>query len=218
MQTLAEIATTVPGAAGVFRRYALDFCCKGDISLDEACSKRGVDAVDVERALGALPEGSESLEPLKKLTPAQLVDHIESRYHEPLRPMVDDLIAMARKVERVHGDKPACPRGLADRLEKARVDLHEHLGKEENILFPAIRRGLATALRPPISRMRVEHDEHGETLRELRALTTDFVPPEGACRTWQALYLGLAQLESELHEHVLVENHILFPGVLGEPG
>ena len=216
MTTLAEIATTVPGAAGVFRRHRLDFCCKGEISLEEACTQRGVDPGTVTRDLDGLPGDTESLEPLKALSPAALVDHIERRYHEPLRPMVDDLIAMARKVERVHADKPECPHGLALRLEQARVALDEHLGKEEQILFPAIRRGMGPELSPPIAAMRHDHDDHGETLRELRALASDFVPHDGACRTWRALFLGLAKLESEVHEHVLVENHLLFPSVLGE--
>ena len=40
-----------------------------------------------------------------------------------------------------------------------------------------------------------------------------FVPPPGACGTWRALYQGLAELEAETHEHIHVENNVLFAGL-----
>lgn len=66
----------------------------------------------------------------------------------------------------------------------------------------------------PIRVMMQEHDDHGASLRRLRELATDFVPPPEACATWRALYAGLRRLESELVEHIHLENNILFPRAL----
>ena len=59
-----------------------------------------------------------------------------------------------------------------------------------------------------------EHDSAGSALRRLRTLTNDYQPPEGACTTWRALWHGLAALETAMHEHIHLENNILFPRAL----
>ena len=66
----------------------------------------------------------------------------------------------------------------------------------------------------PVQVMEREHDAHGEALETLRRMTGTYTPPEGACVTWRALYLGLRQLDQELMEHIHLENNILFPRAL----
>lgn len=125
------------------------------------------------------------------------------------------LLGAAQKVERVHGAKPSCPQGLSSALEQLASEMHTHMDKEEQILFPAIRSGGRGAqLHMPVRVMMQEHDDHGVGLRRIRTLATDFVPPPAACATWRALYGGLAKLEGELMEHIHLENNILFPGAL----
>jgi regulator of cell morphogenesis and NO signaling len=63
----------------------------------------------------------------------------------------------------------------------------------------------------PIAVMEAEHDDAARALAELRRLTTDFVPPAGACTTFRGLYHGLAELETDLHRHIHLENNVLFP-------
>ena len=70
--------------------------------------------------------------------------------------------------------------------------------------------GMGTVLRHPIARMMQDHEELGELLAFLADLTDDFVPPEGACSTWRALYAGCSKLDADLREHVHLENNILF--------
>lgn len=218
-QTLASLATSVPGAAGVFRRHRLDFCCNGDRTLAEACAIRSVEPAAVVEALSALSTREPTpLASLELQPPAELVDYVVRRYHDPLRAQLADLLAFARRVEKVHAQHPHCPVGLADALDQGGQELNRHMDKEERALFPAIRQGLTTQLAPPIAMMRQEHEEHGAFLERLRELTRDFTLPADACRTWRALYLGLEALEAELHEHVLVENHLIFPRVLGARG
>jgi regulator of cell morphogenesis and NO signaling len=214
--TLAELAVTHPGAARVFFHHRLDFCCGGRRPLDEVCRERGLDPdaildeIDAAAPLAAdLPRWDR--EPL----PA-LVDHIVSTYHARLRRDLPDLIEMARRVERKHGDKAACPRGLTAHLEDMHGAVLEHLQKEEQILFPMIVRGVGSRAAAPVQVMEMEHDHHRASLLRLRELTDDLRPPAAACATWRALYGGLLQLEEELMEHIHLENNVLFPRALNE--
>jgi regulator of cell morphogenesis and NO signaling len=92
--------------------------------------------------------------------------------------------------------------------------MESHMQKEEQILFPMIRAGRGRMALMPVQVMEQEHRDHGENLALMRKLASDFVAPEEACNTWRALYLGLAELESELMAHISLENHVLFPRAL----
>ncbi|HEY4169138.1 MAG TPA: iron-sulfur cluster repair protein YtfE [Reyranella sp.] len=206
--TVGEIAANLPGATAVFRRFGMDFCCKGNVALADSARERGVDLADVERALAALDSGSLPDVPQES---ASLVDHIISRYHDTHRRELPELIQLARKVEKVHAKRSDVPRGLADLLERMSTELQQHMAKEELILFPAMKQSMAAGLDMPIARMRHEHDDHGAHLRELDRLTNGITAPADACRTWQALYAGLTKLTDELMEHIHLENNVLFP-------
>lgn len=209
--TLSQLAISVPAASRVFKRHKLDFCCSGRRPLAEACRDLGLDPESVLEELER--EASKTTEAAAEYASAdELIDHILERYHEPLRQELPELIAMAKRVEVRHGDKPACPRGLAQHLVAMHAEVLDHLAKEEQILFPSIRSGMP--VRGPVAVMQREHDDHGASLRQTRELTTDLVPPAGACATWRALYLRLAELESELMDHIHLENNILFPRAL----
>ena len=214
--TLAELAVTEPGAARVFYRNGLDFCCGGRRPLDEVCAARGLDAdavlteITAESSVGAdAPRWD--LRPLP-----ELVHFIVDRYHQRLRQTLPELIAMAEKVESRHGDKDACPRGIAAHLHRVHEEVLDHLLKEEAVLFPMILAGRGRAAAGPVQVMEIEHDDHKRNLDVLRTLTTGFVPPAEACVTWRALYLGLEQLEQELMQHIHLENHVLFQRALTE--
>ena len=206
-RTVGEIAASLPGATAVFRRFGLDFCCGGDIALDESARRHGVDVTEIEQALSELPADAQADAPS---TTVELIDHILSRYHEVHRRELKELVRLARKVERVHAGNPAVPRGLADLLDETARELEQHMGKEELILFPAMARAMP-GLDAPIARMRHEHDDHGRTLQELETLTSGFAVPAGACRTWQALYAGASKLADDLKQHIHLENNVLFP-------
>jgi regulator of cell morphogenesis and NO signaling len=206
--TVGEIAANLPGATVVFRRFGLDFCCHGNVALDESARRQGVDLADVKRALSAL-DGAPDRTAAPAATPA-LIDHILARYHETHRRELPELIRMARTVEKVHAARSDVPQGLADLLTRMTVELEQHMAKEELILFPAMKRG-GLPLDAPIACMRHEHDGHGEHLRELETLTNGITLPADACRTWQALYAGLVKLQDDLMEHIHLENNVLFP-------
>ncbi|MEK9950569.1 MAG: iron-sulfur cluster repair protein YtfE [Curvibacter sp.] len=205
---IGQIAVQLPGATAVFRRLKLDFCCGGQVSLRQAAHDKGLDLPALLAELGALqrprtlPEAQD---------PATLIAHILTRYHEVHRAQLPELIRMARRVEAVHREHPAVPRGLADFLEGMEQELLSHMMKEEQVLFPMLKAGGNAFVVQPIAMMRDEHTDHGEALERLAALTNDATPPEGACNTWRALYAGIAQLSEDLIKHIHLENNVLFP-------
>lgn len=207
--TLGDLASSYAGASRVFHRHGLDFCCGGAVSLQEACAERTLDVDALIAEIQAETAGAD-FERWDERGTSELIEHILTRFHEPHRAELPRLIEMAHKVERVHADKPTCPSGLAQHLEALRDELELHMQKEEQILFPMLRSGRAAIAAGPISVMEEEHRAVGAELARTRELTNDFNPPEEACGTWTALYLGVAELERELMQHVHLENNVLF--------
>lgn len=212
-QQLSELAITLPMATEIFRKNRLDFCCGGKQTLREACEKREIDLNSIVKQLEGLSKKSgptyEEM-PLDEMT-AYIVD----RYHNDLRRRFPELLALAQKVEQVHGDHANCPVGLFALLNDMHKEMLMHMMKEENVLFPMIQNGAGHNAFMPIKVMNAEHESHGQQLEEAHRLTSNFTPPEGACGTWRALYSGLEKLEEEIMEHIHLENNILFPRALG---
>jgi regulator of cell morphogenesis and NO signaling len=208
-RAVGEVAASLPGATAVFRRHKLDFCCGGHVALKESAVQRGADLDAIERELAAL-ERALVAKPVPEETEA-LIGHILARYHEAHRRELPELVKLARKVEAVHAAHPAAPLGLADTLAEMAGELEMHMKKEELILFPAMARALHGMLDAPILQMRSDHDAHRLHLRRLESLTNGFTLPDGACRSWQALYAGAAKLVDDLMEHIHLENNVLFP-------
>jgi regulator of cell morphogenesis and NO signaling len=208
---LADLATRWAGASRVLQQHGLDFCCRGQQSLLAACAQKGLDPIVVVAELRASTELVPRDESWETRPTEALVTHVLDRYHAGHRAELPRLLQMARRVEAVHGEKADCPRGLADHLQYVAGELESHMQKEEQVLFPMLLAGASLSVRGPVMVMEAEHLEHGRNLERLRQLAHDFVPGEGACGTWRALYLGLAEFEREVMEHIHLENHVLFP-------
>ncbi|HZF77930.1 MAG TPA: iron-sulfur cluster repair protein YtfE [Acetobacteraceae bacterium] len=206
-RSVADIAASLPGATAVFRRHKLDFCCGGKAALSDAAAVRGADLSTVIAELSALVQAAAEA---PSDTDA-LIGLIETRYHATHRRELPELVRLARRVEAVHGDLPHAPVGLAAVLEALAAELESHMQKEEQVLFPLMRRGGHPMIAHPIDAMRHEHDDAGELLARVEALTGGGVPPEGACNTWRALYAGTRKFADDLMEHIHLENNVLFP-------
>ena len=207
-QPIGQIAVELPGSTAVFRRLKLDFCCGGQIALQQACDNKGL-ALDA--VLAELDRLERPATPEAPLTTDGMIDHILTRYHAVHREQLPELIRMARRVEAVHREHADVPRGLADHLEAMETELFDHMDKEEQVLFPLLRAGGRGMAAMPIGVMRTEHTGHGEQLERLMVLAHDATPPQGACNTWRALYAGIAQLADDLIAHIHLENNRLFP-------
>ncbi len=205
--TVSTIAAELPGAAELFRRAGISFCCGGNIALSEAARRAGLEPQDLLAKLQALADaaGRDAPEP----TPA-LIDHILSRYHATHRAELQWLIPLAQKVERVHGDHEDAPIGLAEVLIALQDDLDAHMTKEEQVLFPMMLQGAGPMIAHPIAQMRHEHDDTARLLAGVEHAAHGLNLPEGACGSWTALYTGLRKFTSDLVAHMHLENAVLF--------
>ena len=216
--TVGKIATEYPLATRVFARHKIDYCCGGGVRLDDVCEKKGpntetiIEDINKEIGISDTPEIQWDKAPL-----ANLIDHILVTYHRPLDEELPRLEAMVRKVANVHGAKdPEMFSGILSVFLGLNNELVEHMMKEEQILFPMIKSGQGAMAQGPVSVMMHEHDSAGAALTRLRELTNDFRVPQNACNTWRALWHGLAALETALHDHIHLENNILFPRALSD--
>ena len=205
---VGDIAGTLPGAAEVFRQNGISFCCGAKLSLAEAAAKQGI-AVDLLLNELTLLEAAARCEAPTETLP--LIDHILTRYHETHRVEMDWLIPLAQKVVTVHGDHEEAPIGLTEALLTLRDELDSHMAKEEQVLFPMMRQGGHPAIQHPIAAMRHEHDTAAGLLRKVEHVTNGLTLPEGACRSWTALYTGLKKFSGDLVVHMHLENEVLFP-------
>ncbi|THV20934.1 iron-sulfur cluster repair di-iron protein [Peteryoungia ipomoeae] len=207
-QTVGKIATSIPGAAELFRQHGISFCCGGSDSIQEAAVAAGLSPEAMLSELQSLVRAASTEAPEGTI---DLIHHLRTRYHDTHRAELISLIPLAAKVERVHADHPDAPLGLADLLERIKSDLGDHMHREEVFLFPLMERDDQPMLTRPIEQMRHEHDVEAQHLAELEHVTGGFHLPEGACNSWRALYTNAKKFSDDLVRHMHLENEILFP-------
>ena len=220
--TVGQWVSEYPQTARVFEELQIDYCCGGGIALAEACGKKQLDADNIVARLTEIVANARD-EPTENWLETQLTelcDHIEQTHHAYLRQELPRLTEIVDKVVAAHGAKHAELGELKQVFAALRAELEPHMFKEEQILFPAIRQLEAAANRPsfpfgtvanPIRMMEHEHDTAGNALADIRRLTRDFLPPDGACNTYRVMLDSLQALEGDLHQHIHKENNILFP-------
>lgn len=223
--TVARIATECPGAAGLFERLGIDYCCGGKMPLEIACRRRGLKTEDVLAQLAkTASEPEQQVQEWPGMSATDLANHIESTHHKYLKSELPRLRKLAEKVAAVHGDSHPELCTLAETFSKFSEDMISHMDEEENVLFPTLRakeRGdfqLPVHIDRTIACMTHEHEEAGRALEQFRFLTHDYTPPEVACNSWRVLLGDLKRLECDMHEHVHKENNILFAKALSSSG
>ena len=225
-KTVRELALEIPGATRVFEKMGIDYCCGGQRSLADACTQAGVMFEEVQKSLETSTASQEgSPEPnFLSATLEELTDHIVRTHHSFTRHEIARLNALFEKVCSVHGVNHQELFEINLLFSELGAELETHMTKEEMVLFPYIvKMESAVAQQVPISRppfgtvanpvrmMMLEHDRAGELLKGMRTLSSDFTPPADGCISYQTLYSALADLEKDLHQHIHLENNILFP-------
>ena len=224
-ETVREIALSQPSSIRVFERFGIDYCCGGRKPLAVACNEQDV---EIDTVLAALAQAATEPAPEQadwsKSSLEELITHINSKHHEYLKAELPRLESLARKVTAAHGPNHPELAQLQSTVLDLSSELTQHLAKEEMILFPYVS-GLERALAgnggiphscfgtiaSPIAVMTHEHDSAGEMLAEIRQLTRNYTVPQDACPTYYAYMDALKALEFDLHQHIHLENNILFP-------
>lgn len=226
-KTLRELAVEMPATTRVFEKLGIDYCCGGNRTLEQACRAANVRFDQVLDSLALADEAARTartdrdwqIEPL-----SDLITHIQDTHHKYVREEIARLGPLFDKVCSVHGENhPELVRmratfgGLAQELTM-------HMMKEEMVLFPYIERLEEAAIEKvpalpapfgsvqnPVAMMMHEHDDAGKALRDMRQASNGYTAPPEACVSYQTLYKALAEFEADLHQHIHLENNILFP-------
>jgi regulator of cell morphogenesis and NO signaling len=220
-KTVREYAVEIPQAIRVFEKLGIDYCCGGGRSLSEACAriKTPVEQVlsSLSSVVAAEASGSSNW---AETALSDLIDHVVTQHHAYVKQELPRLDLLLNKVTGKHAEKrPELNRVLVV-FGIMRDELNSHLIKEEQILFPYVKQMEASgrqgapqfgSVRNPIHMMEIEHDSAGDALRELRRITGNYAAPEEGCFSYKTLYQGLAEFEADLHQHIHIENNILFP-------
>lgn len=226
--TLGELVTRYPRLRERLEQKGIDYCCGGKRTLAEAVTAAGLDleatVADLEMSLAQDP--STAAADWSAVPLSVLADHILDTHHVFTKAQltrIDTLMAKVQNAHRArHGEMLDALRRVFDPLK---AELETHLMKEEQVLFPAIkgidgfmadRNGRPAvhcgSVTHPVRQMEREHDAAGTALVRMREITVNYRTPADACQTFKALYEALAALEADLHEHIHLENNILFPG------
>ena len=225
--TVRELAVCEPTATRVFEKLKIDYCCGGGKTLDAACAVAGVRTEDVWQLLEEARQSqavSGNAIDFQTASLTELVGYILNKHHVFTKEEMARLDALTEKVCSVHGQNHPELLRVKSLFQSLCADLKPHMFKEEQVLFPYIIR-LEEAVksnRPlmpppfgtvqnPVRMMMFEHDTAGELLRELREATSNYTTPEDACISYRTLYEALAAFEQDLHQHIHLENNILFP-------
>jgi regulator of cell morphogenesis and NO signaling len=225
-QTLAQIVTANHEASSVFEKYHLDFCCKGKRPLLEAIIEKQLPTEQVVNDLTEVISKSANKDAalLNFITQSQLCDYIVATHHAFVRQSSEQLSLYLQKIASKHSGRHPELLDILALFTQIKQEMTDHMFKEENILFPRIKElekhnaensplTLAASgyIEAPIAVMEHEHDSAGSLLEQIRNKTNNYTPPADACTTYRVAFASLQAFEADLHQHVHMENNILFP-------
>lgn len=225
-KTVRDYAIETPQTIPVFEKLGIDFCCGGDRPLEEACAAANLNLDEVQKALEtALAEPVRPSErELRAGSLAELIEHVVTTHHVYVRTQTPEIEKLLEKVYGKHGANHPELAHIRSVFHGLGQELMMHMMKEENILFPYIERMEEAVIQGdpilpppfgtvanPVRMMEHEHDDAGLALKALRETSQGYTPPADACVSFQALYTALENYEKDLHQHIHLENNVLFP-------
>ncbi len=224
-QTVASLAVAKPASTRVLEGLGIDYCCGGSRSVADACAAAGITLEELEQRIAQTePAKASGASDWSQAALKDLIAHIVGTHHAYLNRELPRLAEIFDKVLAAHGKNHPELGGLRERFDDMDNELMSHMFKEEHVLFPYMER-LEEArerhepvapppfgsVRFPIRMMFAEHDSAADALQALRTRSWNYTVPSDGCPTFHALYAGLKELESDLHQHIHLENNILFP-------
>lgn len=221
-QSIGEIVSIMPKASEVFKKYGIDFCCGGHRLLTEAIKEQSLNETEVLNKLELAYEESKKFTQagidFRKMSPTDLIDYIVDKHHVYLKRALPEISDLATKILRAHGQTHGDVLFKVHKLyHNLKTELDQHLIKEEEMLFPMIKEYDIAPSKDLFDRIMMimkgtesEHDAAGDILKELRKLTDQYKVPGDGCPTYFKAFDKLMELESDLFQHIHLENNILF--------
>jgi len=219
---LGELVTDDFRVAEVFKHAGIDFCCGGKKTLEQACREKNIDLKSIEEEIHAI-EQTPALSNInfKDWEPGFLADYIVNTHHKYVVKTLPDLVYYTKKIASVHGQQHTELIKVAVIFDEVSKELQQHLQKEEEVLFPAIRAAvrnstpeLQSIIHTEIARMSSEHEFAGGAMDKINELTAGYLVPQDGCNSYHVAFKMLRQFEDDLHIHVHLENNILYPRAL----
>lgn len=224
-KTIGELVAEDYRTAQVFKNHKIDFCCKGNRTLSEVVTTKGITLENLLEDLQAVQNSEKTDQPDFKTWPLDLlIDYIEKKHHRYVEQQIPVLKQYLTKLCKVHGAQHPELHQISEHFHASAGELAMHMKKEELVLFPWIRKMLhgpsdlksdgktpSETVRTPIKVMMQEHDNEGERFRKIAELSQDYTPPSDACNTYRVTFSLLKEFEDDLHRHIHLENNILFP-------
>lgn len=224
-QTVADIALNFPAALDILNRYNLDYCCNGKKSFVEVCEKANLNPFRIwqEVISTGTNYGQNNYFRFDTWHPGLLVDFIIQHHHQYVRNAIPQIQELLEKLVKVHEENHTELITLRDDFKDLSEELTEHMLKEEEILFPVLKRmfdpgsagskhsALLVNVQDPISVMEHEHTIAGDLIKSIRSITRQYTPPEDACTTYKLAYKMLHEFDVDLMRHIHLENNVLFP-------
>ena len=214
---VSEIVKALPKSADIFRANRIDFCCGGNIALEEAINEKSKPLDALLEEINSLDQGSNDGLDVQYLDNRSLINYIQNKFHKPLEEEFKNLMPYVTKVAKVHGERHPHLLELKVLVMKLRDELLDHTKDEDENVFPLViaysenpTDELKAQLAPHIEELESEHDGAGDLLKRIREITNDFTPPMDACGTYRVVYQRLAMLEAVTFQHVHLENNVLF--------
>lgn len=207
--TVADVVRENPPAAAIFKKYHIDFCCNGKIPLESACEKAGIDVVALIKEIENAKHKPSGFLRHANWSKETTVRFIVENHHQYLKEILPRIIGFSERVAKVHGDENDKLVELFYVVNKFSQELLTHIEEEESQLFPEILRSDSLSS-DFFEEAESDHREAGKALEKIRELTDGFTTPGYACNTYRALFSLLEELESDMHQHVHLENNILF--------
>lgn len=223
--TIGEYVAEDFRTAALFSKYGIDFCCKGDTTLEDVCDKKDLELTVLENEIASILESkNESGIDFKTWPTDLLIDYIEKTHHRYVEEKTPVILQFLDKLCKVHGDRHPELFEINTLFKIGSGVLAQHMKKEELILFPFIKKMFKAleenttieqphfgTVKNPIAMMMDEHENEGERFRRISELTNDYMPPADACNTYKVTFSMLKEFEQDLHKHIHLENNILFP-------
>ncbi len=212
-------------AATIFNKHSIDFCCNGNRTIGEACQSHGLDSEEFVDELNKSLSEMESKSTDYNSWPLDLLaDYIEKKHHRYCDSKITEIKPYIEKITNVHGGRHPELAEVQELFNKTAAEMSMHMKREELTLFPYIRKMVSAndkgktpekprfeTVESPIAKMMAEHDEEGKRFRRIREITNDYSVPEDGCNTYKVTLAMLEEFEQDLHLHIHLENHILFP-------